>query len=244
MIRSILVIGITLAYILIIGTPVVLCGLFTGNTDTVYRVGVAGARMALWLAGVRLEVRGKGNIPRGRALIFMPNHQSNSDPPAVLAVLPPVLVMVKQEFFRVPVLGRAMRMRGFVPVDRKNRERAIQAVERAVESLKAGKSFLAYPEGTRSPDGRLQAFKKGVFMMAIKAGAPIVPVSISGSNKIMRKGEASLHAGTVRITIHGSVPTEGCSIDDRPRIMEAVRAKILSGLAPEEWPAEEAPRKN
>jgi 1-acyl-sn-glycerol-3-phosphate acyltransferase len=244
MIRSIFVVAITFAYILIVGTPVVLCAIFTGNTDAVYQVGVAGARMALWLARVRLEVRGKENIPQDRAVVFMPNHQSNSDPPAVIVVLPPVLVMVKKEFFRVPVLGRAMRMRGFVPVDRKNRERAIQAVERAAESLKAGKSFLAYPEGTRSPDGRLQPFKKGVFMMALKAGAPIVPVSISGSNKIMRKGEARLHAGTVRITIHEPVPTQDCSIDDRARIMEAVRAKILSGLAPEEWPVEEAARKN
>jgi 1-acyl-sn-glycerol-3-phosphate acyltransferase len=244
MIRSILVFAITSAYILIIGAPVVLYAIVTGNTDPVYQVGVAGARMALWLAGVRLVVRGKENVPHDRAVVFMPNHQSNSDPPAALAVLPPVLVMVKKEFFRVPVLGRAMRMRGFVPVDRKNRERAIQAVERAVESLKAGKSFLAYPEGTRSPDGRLQPFKKGVFMMALKAGAPIVPVSISGSNKIMRKGEASLHPGTVRITIHEPVPTQGCPVDDRARIMEAVRAKILSGLAPEEWPAEDAARRN
>ena len=110
-------------------------------------------------------------------MVFMPNHQSNVDPPAALAVLPPVLVMVKREFFRVPILGRAMLLRGFIPVERKHRERAIAAVERAVESLKAGYSFLAYPEGTRSPDGRLQVFKKGVFVMAIKAQAPIVPVS-------------------------------------------------------------------
>jgi 1-acyl-sn-glycerol-3-phosphate acyltransferase len=243
MIRSIFVIGITFAYIFIAGTPVVLYAVLTGNTDPVYQVGVAGARMALWLAGVRLEVRGQENIPRDRAVVFMPNHQSNTDPPAVIVVLPPVLVMAKKEFFRIPVLGRAMLMRGFVPVDRGNRERAIQAVERAVELLKAGKSFLAYPEGTRSHDGRLQPFKKGVFMMALKAGAPIVPVSISGSNKIMRKGEASLRPGTVRITIHSPVLTEACGLEDRAGIMEAVRAQILSGLAPEEWPAQEILRK-
>ena len=243
MIRSIFVVAITFAYILIAGTPVVLYAVLTGNTDPVYQVGVAGARMALWLAGVRLDVRGKENVPADRAVVFMPNHQSNTDPPAVIVGLPPVLVIAKKEFFRIPILGRAMLMRGFVPVDRGNRERAIQAVERAVELLKAGKSFLAYPEGTRSPDGRLQAFKKGVFMMALKAGAPIVPVSISGSNKIMRKGEVRMHPGTVRITIHEPVLTEGRGVEDRAEIMEVVRAKILSGLAPEEWPAEEAQRK-
>jgi 1-acyl-sn-glycerol-3-phosphate acyltransferase len=242
MIRSIFVTTVTFAYILILGTPLVLWAILTGKTDPVYNVGVVGARMALWLAGVRLDIRGAEKIPKGRAVVFMPNHQSNCDPPAVLCAIPPVLILAKREFFRVPVLGRAMRLHGFIPVERKNRERAIQAVEKAAESLKAGYSFLAYPEGTRSPDGRLQTFKKGVFMMAIKAGAPIVPISISGSNKIMRKGEISMHPGTVRITIHDAVPTEGCTVDARAAIMDAVRAKILAGLNPEEWPLDEPVR--
>jgi len=153
-------------------------------------------------------------------------------------VLPPVLILAKQEFFRVPVLGRAMRLRGFIPVDRKNRERAIQAVAKAVASLKAGHSFLAYPEGTRSPDGRVQTFKKGVFMMALEAGAPIVPISVSGSNKIMRKGKMRIRPGTVRITFHDPIATEGCTVQDRARIMQSVRRAILTGLAPEEQPLE------
>lgn len=236
MIRSIFVTTITFAYIVILGVPLLIHATLTGNTDIIYRVGVAGAKMALWLAGVKLEVSGLEKIPKRGAVVFMPNHQSNCDPPAVIAVIPPVLVMAKKEFFRVPVLGRAILMRGFVPVDRKNRERAIQAVEQAVEKLKAGASFLAYPEGTRSPDGRLQAFKKGVFVLAIKAGVPIVPISVSGSNKIMRKGEMSMHPGTVRITIHDAVPTEGYSLDDRAKVIEIVRHAILSGLSPEEQP--------
>lgn len=238
MIRSVFVTAITFAYILIVGTPFLIHALLTKHTDTIYRVGVLGCRMALWLAGVRLEVQGREKIPAGRAVVFMPNHQSNCDPPAVVSILPPVLVMGKKEFFRVPVLGRAMRLHGFIPLDRKNRERAIQAVEQAVESLKAGHSFLAYPEGTRSPDGRLQAFKKGVFMMAIQAGAPIVPLSVSGSNKIMRKGDVRIHPGKVRITFHDPVATEGCTLEDRGQIMESVRRAILTGLTSEEQPLE------
>jgi 1-acyl-sn-glycerol-3-phosphate acyltransferase len=238
MIRSIFVTAVTFAYILILGPPLLIYAMLTGKTDPIYQVGVKGARMALWLAGVRLEVRGTEKIPRDCAVVFMPNHQSNCDPPAVICVIPPVLILAKQEFFRVPVLGRAMRMRGFIPVDRKNRERAIQAVEKAVESIQAGHSFLAYPEGTRSSDGRLLPFKKGVFMMAIKAGAPIVPISISGSNKIMRKGEISMRPGTVRITIHDPVTTQGCAVEDRGRIMESVRKAIIADLTQEEWPVE------
>ena len=211
--------------------------LMAGSTRALYRVAMAGARMALWLAGVRVEVQGREKIPAGQALVFMPNHQSNADPPAVIIQLPMVLALVKKEFFRVPVLGRAMRLHGFIPVSRrKNREEAIHAVEQAVKALKGGHPFLAYPEGTRSPDGRLQPFKKGVFMMALKAGVPIVPISVSGANKIMRKGEMSMRPGRIRLTFHDPVPTAGLGPESREKVMDQVRQAILSGLAPEEWP--------
>jgi 1-acyl-sn-glycerol-3-phosphate acyltransferase len=239
MIRTVLASLVALAAIFFLGTPLLIYAVISGDTDPLYWAGRAGARATLWAAGIRIDVRGREKIAAGRAVVYMPNHQSNIDPPAVFVLLPPVLVLGKQEFFRTPVLGRAMRLRGFVPVDRKNRERAIEAVEQAVKSLKAGNSFLVYPEGTRSPDGRLQRFKKGAFMMALKAGVPIVPVSISGAFKIMRKGRFAIHPGRVRIAFHDPVTTEGCTLDDRERIMAAVRQAILSGLEPEERPPEE-----
>jgi 1-acyl-sn-glycerol-3-phosphate acyltransferase len=205
-----------------------------------YHVGVNGARLALWLSGVKLDVHGLEKIPHGRAAIYMPNHQSNCDPPAVISILPDVLVMAKHEFFRVPVLGPAMVLRGFIPVDRKNRERAIAAVEQAVESMKAGNSFMAFPEGTRSPDGRLQTFKKGLFVMAIKAGALIVPVSVSGARKIMPKGQFAIHPGNVRITIHDPISAADYSLERRKDLIEVTRQAILKGLDPEEWPLEES----
>jgi 1-acyl-sn-glycerol-3-phosphate acyltransferase len=103
-------------------------------------------------------------------------------------------------------------------------------VDEAVKSLKAGRSFLAYPEGTRSRDGRLQPFKNGVFAMAIRAGAPIVPISVSGSIKIMRKGDWAMHPGVVRITIHDPVPTEGLRSEDREMVMEKVRRRFYPAL--------------
>jgi 1-acyl-sn-glycerol-3-phosphate acyltransferase len=239
MVRAFLVTLVTFAYVLILGPPVLLYGALSGNTDPIYSVGKMGARMALWLARVRLEIRGLGQIPEGGAVVFMANHQSNCDPPAILAILPPVCVMVKKEFFRVPILGRAMRARGFIPVDRRNREQALEAVEKGVQALKAGKPFLVYPEGTRSPDGRLQRFKKGVFVMAIKAGAPIVPISVSGSNKIMPKGKFVMQPGRVRITFHEPIFTEGLAIEDRQAVIERVRTAILGGLERSEWPEEQ-----
>jgi 1-acyl-sn-glycerol-3-phosphate acyltransferase len=238
MIRAFLVVLVTFAYMVVVGPPVLIYAAISGNGEPVYRVGKLGARIAVWLAGARLEIHGLDQIPRGRPVVFMANHQSNCDPPALLAVMPRVLVLVKKEFFRVPILGRGMLACGFIPVDRRNREQALEAVERGVQALKAGKSFLVYPEGTRSPDGRLQRFKKGVFVMAIKAGAAIVPVSVSGSNKIMPKGEFVMRPGGVRITFHETVATDGFAIEDRQAIIDRVRQGILAGLEKDEWPKE------
>jgi 1-acyl-sn-glycerol-3-phosphate acyltransferase len=239
MVRTLLVYAVVFFFILILGPPLLLWSLIAGNTDTLYAVGVFGARTALLMAGVRIIVEGRERIPVGKAVVYMPNHQSNSDPPAVATILPPVLIMAKKEFFRIPILGTGMRMRGFIPVDRTNRERAFAAVDRAVASLKAGHSFLAFPEGTRSRTGRLQPFKKGVFVMAIKAGVPIVPISVSGAKKIMRRGDFRIHPGPVRITIHDPVTTSGHSIVDRSTVAEQVRRAIVSGLLPEEYPLEQ-----
>jgi 1-acyl-sn-glycerol-3-phosphate acyltransferase len=239
MIRAFLITLVTFAYIAVLGPPLLIYAAIRGNGDLVYRIGTLGARMALWLAGARLEIHGLERIPSHRPVVFMANHQSNVDPPALLAVLPPVLVLAKKEFFRVPILGRAMVACGFIPVDRRSREQALEAVEKGVQALKAGKSFLVYPEGTRSPDGRLQRFKKGVFVMAIKAGAPIVPISVSGSNKIMPKGEFVIRPGRVRITFHEPVATEGSAMEDRQLIIDRVRQAILAGLEKDEWPLEQ-----
>lgn len=240
MIRTLCMLAAVSLYVVAVGLPALLASVITGNSDYVYNASVAGARMGLRVAGIKVLVEGRDRIPAGRAVVFMSNHQSNCDPPALVASLPPVLILAKKELFRLPVLGRAMQLREFVPVDRKSRERAIAAVDRAAESLQAGASFLVFPEGTRSPDGRLQAFKKGVFVMAIKAGAPIVPISISGGSRIMRKGEFRIHPGTLRITIHDPVPTAGTGLKDRAAVVAQVRRTISAGLRPEEQDREEA----
>jgi 1-acyl-sn-glycerol-3-phosphate acyltransferase len=239
MLRAIYVSLAAFTLIFALGIPLLFYAAVTGNTDALYRAGAYCAGLVLRLAGVRLEVHEREKIPRGRAVVFMANHQSNADPPALTACLPPVLYLAKKEAFHIPVLGRAMRARGFIPVDRRNREQAAKAIDRAAEALRAGRSFLVFPEGTRSPDGRLQPFRKGVFAMALKAGAPVVPVSVSGGSRIMRKGHWAIHSGLVRITIHDPVRTDNRSLDDRDQIMEEVRQAILQGLEKDEWGMED-----
>jgi 1-acyl-sn-glycerol-3-phosphate acyltransferase len=239
MLRTLFVYAAVIVYILIAGLPSLLLSAITGNTNFVYGAGIVGARMALRLAGVKVVVEGREKIPARQAVVFMSNHESNCDPPALAANLPPVLILAKQEVFRIPVLGSAMRLRGFIPVDRQRRERAFAAVDEAAESFKKGNSFLVFPEGTRSRSGRLQAFKKGVFVMAIKAGAPVVPVSVSGGSKIIRKGEFTVHPGTLTITIHDPLPTVGYGVADRAKLAAEVRSAIVAGLTPEERPLED-----
>jgi 1-acyl-sn-glycerol-3-phosphate acyltransferase len=236
MLRGIFLAMISLLLVVLLGAPLLIYAVISGNTDPLYRAGVYCAGLVLRLGGVRVRVSGLEKVPASRAVVFMANHQSNADPPALFPCLPPVLVLVKKEIFRIPIFGRAMRLRGFIPVDRAHRERAIQAVEEAAQALRAGHSFVIFPEGTRSPDGRLQLFKKGGFIMSLKAGAPIVPVSISGGRRIMRKGDWAIHTGTMQVTIHDPILTIDRSLDDG--IIEEVRRVILQGLSRDEWPLE------
>ncbi len=237
MLRAFGVTVVAALYTFLVGGPFLLHALFAKSTDRLYRVGVAGAKLILRLAGVNLETQGMEHIQAPGPLVFMPNHQSNADPPALFSILPPVLVMAKKEFFRLPILGQGMRLRGFIPIDRQNRQRAFAAIEAGVRALQSGHSFLVFPEGTRSAEGRLQPFKKGVFIMAIRAQAAIVPVSVSGGAKIMPKGTMRLRPGTIRITFHPPIPTQGlCEERDVTRLQEAVRHAILQGLAADEQP--------
>ena len=237
MLRAVFIYFLTSLFILLLGVPLLIYSAISGNTDTLYRVGVYCAGLLVRMAGVRVEVSGRKNIPTGRAAVFMLNHQSTADPPAIAHCLPPVLFLAKKEVFRIPVLGRAMRLRGFIPVDRSDRSRAIEAVQQAARALRSGKSFLVFPEGTRSRDGRLQPFKKGTFIMAIEAGAPIVPISLSGASRVMRKGEWTMRRGVIRVTFHEPVETE---VGDLERVMAKVREAIIQGLTDEERPLNEA----
>lgn len=218
-------------YLYVVGTPVVVQAWWTRRVDLLYRVARWGVRLGLWLAGVRICVNGAENLPRQGPCVYMANHLSNVDPPVLVAVLPlRIAMMGKKQVFSIPVLGTAIRLADFVSVDRENPEAARVSVDETLEKLQRGTSFLVFPEGTRSPDGRLQRFKHGVFVLALRAGVPIVPITLDGSREVMAKGKWEIYPGEVRVTIHPPVETRHRRLEERQRLAEEVQAVVASAL--------------
>ncbi|HKW18760.1 MAG TPA: lysophospholipid acyltransferase family protein [Terriglobales bacterium] len=205
----------------------------TGDVLPLYRVGTWIARTGVRLAGVRVQMIGLEQLDPARTYVFMSNHASNIDPPLLIPRIPGrTSVMVKQELFKILILGKAMRMGSLVPVDRGNRDAGIAAVRAAAEVVHSGIHMTIYVEGHRSYDGKLLPFKKGPFYLAEECKMPVVPVTISGSHYVMPKGRFSMKAGPVTITFHQAIEPE--TFGTREELMEKVRAAIESGL-PEEY---------
>lgn len=204
----------------------------TGNISFLYRMSMWSALAGVRLAGVRVETIGLDKINPARTYIYMSNHVSNLDPPILLPLIPRrTSVMAKKELFSYPILGKAMRLGALVPVDRGNRDAGIIAVREASTVLRRGISMSIFVEGKRSFDGKLLAFKKGPFYLAVANHVPVVPITIVGTHYVMPKRRFRLQAGTVRIIFHD--PIEPKDFGSREQLMAKVRAVINSGLPPE-----------
>ncbi len=204
--------------------------LITGDFMPLYRTSMFIVRLGLRLAGIRVYVDGTEHVPTGQACIFMSNHVSNLDPPALLPRIPGrTSVFLKQSLMKIPILGYCMRLAEFIPVTRDGSvESAQQNARRAAAVLAKGIHITTFVEGTRSRDGRLLPFKKGPFYLAMETGAPCIPVSISGTERLMRKGSMHVFPGEVRLIFHPPLYPE--SFSDRDQLMLAVRAAVASGL--------------
>jgi 1-acyl-sn-glycerol-3-phosphate acyltransferase len=223
-------------YILLVGPPVLLYTLTTKNPDPVYWAGLKGVMFFVRAVGVRVRVKGTERIPKGVCL-FAANHTSAADAPAVVGAIPRrIAVLLKESLFRWPIVGQAFRSAHFIPVNRAARDSAIANVEKATEAMKAGQSFLIYPEGTRSPDGRLQEFKKGAVVMAIKAGVPIVPMVCSGAHRIMEKRSLVIRPGEIVVEFLEPIDASQYSLEERDVLNEKVHDAMAAALPPDQRP--------
>lgn len=226
-VRSILTYILTATYVLIVGTFALLVVVPLGLKDLLYTLGHGGVALALGTAGIRYKVIGRENIPQGRAVVFCSNHESNVDPPVLFRALHRRLhILYKAELRKLPVLGRVLEAGGFVAVQRENRDAAFASIEHAAQSIRDGNSFLIFPEGTRSKTDELLPFKKGGFVMALDAQAPIVPVAIMGGRTAMRKGSAIVRPVHVTVRIGQPVETSGRTADDRDVVIDEVKGRI------------------
>jgi 1-acyl-sn-glycerol-3-phosphate acyltransferase len=200
--------------------------------NLLYVLGHWGVSLGTSLAGIRTRVSGREHLQPGHAVVFCSNHQSNIDPPILFQALHPRLhVLFKRELTKLPLLGRAFQIGGFVPIDRSSREHSMAAIEQAAASLRSGNSFLTFPEGTRSRTGALLPFKRGPFLMALKAQVPVVPVAIQGGTASMKKGSPIVRPTTVSVRIGTPVDTRGMELSDREKLADEVRARVEQLLA-------------
>jgi 1-acyl-sn-glycerol-3-phosphate acyltransferase len=236
MLRTLFVVVFLSLYILIVGPPLILYAWITKNPDPVYWAGVKGVMFFVRVVGVRVRVLGRERIPAGVCL-FVANHTSSADAPAVVGAIPRrVALILKESLFKFPIVGQAFSSAHFVPVNRSAHDSAVASVEKATEILRAGQSFLIYPEGTRSPDGRLQRFKKGAVVMAINAGVPIVPMVCSGAHRIMEKRSLVIHPGEIVVEFLDPIESSGYSLEQRDELNEKIRAAMAVALPPDQRP--------
>jgi len=215
--------------LVIVITPFILFCWLTGLKDPLIGVGQWAMRVSRRILGIQVEVSGLDRIIPGTAQIFMPNHLSFLDGPLVMMLIPGAArVILKKSVLRIPIVGLAMRFVGFVPVDRKGAEGGKKSIARAAALMrKRGYSFLVFPEGTRSRDGKPRAFRRGGFFLALESGAPIVPVTIQGTFELMPKRQWHARKGTVRVTFHDPVPVAGYTAETMSGLMDRVREAIL-----------------
>ena len=228
MIRTAIVIIWTVLTTVVLSIATIVTSYFSKTGNIPHLIAGIWGKSILWASQVKVTVRGLSNIDSTKSYIFMANHQSIYDIPVLLGHLPHQFRwLAKAELFRIPLFGQAMRRVGYISIDRSNREAAIKSLQTASHKIKGGVSVLIFPEGTRSPDGRIQSFKKGGFVLAVDSAVPIVAMVIHGTRAIMPKNKLQLKPGQVRLDIQKPIESSGYSRKTKDALLERVRRTIL-----------------
>jgi 1-acyl-sn-glycerol-3-phosphate acyltransferase len=184
-------------------------------------------KIALLANRVKVKIEGMEHLNEKGPYIFMSNHQGYYDVFTLLGHLPYQFKwLVKKELFSIPFFGWTMAAVGYISVDRGGTRDTVEAMNEAAQKIRDGMSVVIFPEGSRSPDGSIQPFKKGGFTLAIKSKVPIVPIAISGSRDIMPKDKFTATSGEIRMLMGHPIETESYSLKDRESLMKKVRETI------------------
>jgi 1-acyl-sn-glycerol-3-phosphate acyltransferase len=232
MIRLLLFIPIVILDTMVSATVVMFGGLFNPYSALNTFIMQTWAKVILLAAGVKMEISGIENIKKGESSIVVANHQSLMDIPVATAALPIALrILAKKELFKIPFLGWGMKGIGILKIDRSNSKKALEILKAAEDIIRKNQlSILIFPEGTRSKDGKIHAFKKGAFVLAKNTGLDISPVSISGTRNILPKGKIRVNSGNVKVVIHPTISTAEFSYENRKDFVEKTQHTIMKGF--------------
>jgi 1-acyl-sn-glycerol-3-phosphate acyltransferase len=230
LLRVLLAVPVIAIDTLVCGLATLAAGLFDRSGQACRAIARGWARVLLLVLGVRVDVEGSSNLPRGPA-VYAANHGSALDIPILFGYLPADFRFIhKRSLYLVPVLGWSLWVAGHVGIDRGNPFRARKSLEAAAQRIHHGTSVAVFPEGTRSPDAGVRPFKRGSLLLALEAGVPVVPVSLLGVKRVVPRGIATLTPGTVRLVIHPPVSTEGRDADSAASLAEEVRRVVAAGV--------------
>jgi 1-acyl-sn-glycerol-3-phosphate acyltransferase len=217
-------------YTIVLGTLSLVSSLFDRRGYFAHWCARTWARLILGTSGVSVRVEGLEHVAPDGSYVFVSNHQSHYDTAVLFASLPHQLrIIAKESLGNLPFVGWHLRRTGHILVDRRRPDRS--AIFKWAERLLAqGLSLIVYPEGTRTPNGAVQRFKPGSFQIALQAGLPVVPISISGTRQVLRKGDITARPGIVTLVVHPPIETRGLSEADPREFAERVRQIIAPAV--------------
>ena len=231
MIRTIFVWSCIVLATLILGVFVLLVYPVDRKGRMGHRCARLWGKIALLANQVRVKVEGLEKIKGEGPFIFMSNHQGSYDIFALLGYLPfHFKWLAKKELFAIPFFGWTMSAAGYIRLDRQGTRETVEAMNQAAQRIREGMSVVIFPEGSRSPNGSIQPFKKGGFTLALKSKVPIIPISIAGSREIMPKDRLTASPGEIRIRIGDPIETQPYSTKDRTHLMERVHQAISTNF--------------
>lgn len=214
-----------------LGVIAIVAGLFDPSGNTPHKVASLWSRLLCRWNNIEVEIRGLENILKNQAQIFVANHQGYFDIFTLTGFLPVQIRWVaKSSLFRIPFVGWSMLSAGYIPVERNSSKKAYRAFLNTIETIKAGNSVVIFPEGTRSEDGTIGPFKKGGQLLAQRSGAPMVPVTLAGTWKILRKGSMILHPGPVKIIVSPAVTLDPSDPNKGEGTLESIRNTICENF--------------
>jgi 1-acyl-sn-glycerol-3-phosphate acyltransferase len=219
----------------ILGIPVMVAGMLSRTGNLAFSISKLWAYIILAASFVRTEIKNKNKILKGKSYIIISNHQSHYDIITLVTTLGiQYRWIIKKEILKLPIFGYALYASRNIFIDRSNTTSAIESINKGFDRLPKGVSVMVFAEGTRSPDGQIHEFKKGGFVTAVRRKIPILPVTINGSRRIMRKGSFALKPGKIQIVVGDPIDTSGYTTDTIQNLIDKTRQTIIANFDPDD----------